>query len=276
METYRNSPGRGFIDAHVHLSAPEGLDSVLAAGIIAIRHGGMKTELASADCFHSEKPVVISSCWALYKQGGYGARFGVPVNTKQDVKEEILKLKRSGADIIKVMASGMVSLKKPGTVTAGGFDREELRFIVEEAAALGLGVMAHANGEDAITAAAEAGVTSIEHGFFMTSRSLEAMAKKRIFWTPTLGALARAAEAAGEAVETKQFVSTLIRSQLAMVAQAHSSGVPLAVGTDCVLPDPGYGEAYDRELAYFEEAGLSCEEVMKIAYDDGARLLGLA
>jgi len=267
-------PHTGLVDAHVHLNSPEGIASALAAGIVAIRHAGTKRG-PGADCFHAGKPVVISSCWALYKQGGYGSRFGVGVETRQEIKEEILKLKHSGADIIKVMASGMVSLKRPGIVTPGGFDREELRFIVEEARGLGLGVMAHANGEDAIRMAAEAGVLSVEHGFFMTEPALDAMAKQRTFWTPTLAALARAAEAAGESVETKQFVSGLIRSQIKMVAQAYSSGVPLAVGTDCVLPDPGYGEAYDRELSYFEEAGLTHEEVVKIACEGGRKLLGL-
>ena len=30
-----------------------------------------------------------------------------------------------------------------------------------------------------------------------------------------------------------------------MIRLAHSLGVPLAVGTDCVLPDPGYRQAYE-------------------------------
>ena len=65
----------------------------------------------------------------------------------------------------------MVSLKRPGELTAGGFDREELRFIVETARKNGLEVMAHANGEAAIMHAAEVGVRSVEHGFFMTEKS---------------------------------------------------------------------------------------------------------
>ena len=87
----------------------------------------------------------------------------------------------------------MVSLKEPGRVTAGGFNREELLFIVHAAANCGLGVMAHANGEHAIIDAAEAGVRSIEHGFFMSRRALEVMEKKSTFWVPTVGALKRAA-----------------------------------------------------------------------------------
>jgi hypothetical protein len=62
-------------------------------------------------CLHPEKPVVISSCWALCKRGGYGTRFGVPVDTRSEIKAEIRKLKSAGADVIKVMASGIVSIK---------------------------------------------------------------------------------------------------------------------------------------------------------------------
>lgn len=276
MQTGHNADSAGYVDAHVHLSTQEGVDSVLSAGIFALRNAGAMWDAARKDCFYPEKPVMISSCRALYKRGGYGARFGVPVDTKAEIKAEIIRLKRSGAGIIKVMASGLVSLTKPGSVTPGGFDRDELGFIVEEAAALGLGVMAHANGEAAVMAAAEAGVLSIEHGFFMTERALDVMARKRVFWTPTVDALARAAEVVGASVEIREFVAGLILSHLKMLGRASTTGVPLAVGTDCVLPDPHYGEAYNRELGYFERAGLSHEEVLRVAREDGARLLGLA
>jgi imidazolonepropionase-like amidohydrolase len=218
--------------------------------------------------------VLVTSCWALYKTGGYGARFGIAVNTPGSIKTEILRLKNAGADIIKTMASGMVSLKHPGSVTPGGFDREELHIIVQEASGLGLGVMAHANGEAAVLAAAEAGVRSVEHGFFMTERALELMARKGVFWVPTTGALARAADAAASP-EARQFVSGLMQQHLGMLGLAHALGVSLAVGTDCVLPDPIYGNAYDAELACFRKAGISEEAVLKIASEDGARLLGI-
>ena len=173
------------------------------------------------------------------------------------------------------MASGIVSFKEPGRVTAGGFNKEELQFIVQTAAASGLGVMAHVNGEQAIIDAAEAGARSIEHGFFMSERTLAIMAKKATFWVPTVGALKRAAESGNVSKESQDFVADLIRSHLEMMLSAHGIGVPLAVGTDCVLPDPQYREAYDAELAYFEQAGIPYDEVRKIACEGGARLLGI-
>lgn len=218
-------------------------------------------------------PAVLSAGWALFKEGGYGSAFGVSVGSTDEIKSQILRLKAAGAGIIKVITSGMVSLDDPGAVTPGGLERDAIAFAVLEARRLGLGVMAHANGEEAIIASAGAGVRSIEHGFFMTGRALELMAQKKIFWVPTVGALARAAERAGGQART--FVEGVIRDHLAMIRRAHAAGVPLAVGTDCVLPDPRYQEAYAAELAYFEQAGIPREDVMKIASEGGAELLGL-
>jgi imidazolonepropionase-like amidohydrolase len=267
----------GLIDAHVHLKEASGLDCAASAGISALRDAGLRQN-AERGIIEPPKrgdgPVVVSSGWALYCRGGYGSAFGVAISTPDQIQAEIIRLKRAGADIIKIIASGMVSFKHPGQVTAGGFSSEELSCIVAEAAALGLGVMAHANGEPAIIAAASAGVRSIEHGFFMTERALDLMAAKAIFWVPTMVALRRAAVSFA-ASDTAQFVEQLILSQLSMLRYAHSIGVPLAVGTDCVLPDPAYRSAYDAEIELFEQAGIAHDRVMQIASAGGAKLLGL-
>jgi len=218
---------------------------------------------------------IVYAGWALYKRGGYGSLFGVPVETPQEISSEILKLKRAGAGIIKVMASGAVSLKEPGTLTPGGFNRDELSYIVKEAAAVDLRVMAHANGEAAILSAVEAGVCSIEHGFFMTERALDAMTKQGTYWTPTVGALARAAESSTVSKEMREYSAGLIRSHLDMIHKAYRIGTRLAVGTDCVLPDPNYQDAYHAELSYFERAGIPYEGVVKIAREGGRKLLEL-
>jgi imidazolonepropionase-like amidohydrolase len=265
----------GLVDAHVHLARDGWKESAMQAGVAAVRDAGLKPVAGGARRTSGGELVLVSSCWALYKAGGYGSRFGLPLSTMGSVKTEIGKLKQAGADIIKVMASGMVSLKDPGTVTAGGFDREELRVLVREAAAAGLAVMAHANGEEAIMAAADAGVRSIEHGFFMTERALDLLAGKAVYWVPTTGALARAANV-GASAAARRFVADLVQQHLRMLALAHGIGVPLAVGTDFVLPAPGYRNAYEAELAYFREAGISEDAVLKIASEGGARLLGFS
>jgi len=268
----------GFVDAHVHIRDWAALEAARAAGVTAVRDAGMRHNAEQGLPVHKplvNGPLVVSSGWALYKRGGYGAYFGVPAGTREEIRAEILKLKEAGADIIKVMASGMVSLRNPGTITPGGFSRDELSFIVEEARRSGLVVMAHANGEQAIMDAARAGVRSIEHGFFITARALEVMAERGTFWVPTTRALARAADAGPAPDEVKTYITGLIGSHREMIRRAHDIGVPLAVGTDCVLPDADYRAAYDAELRYFEQAGLSRDAVLTIAGESGAKLLGL-
>lgn len=270
--------GSRLVDAHVHIKNPAGIASIASAGIAAVRDAGMKGRSghdAETNLHSRDLPVILSAEWAIYKKGGYGSLLGVAVDTQDEIRSEILKLKNAGAGIIKVIASGLVSLAEPGQVTPGGFKREELLFIVREAGSLGLGVMAHANGEAAILAATESGIRSVEHGFFMTERALEAMAKHGTYWTPTVGALARAADSATISNEMKTYVTALIASQLEMVGRARKIGVLLAVGTDCVLPDPEYRKIYDAELSSFERAGISREDVLHIACEGGARLLGI-
>ncbi len=266
----------GFIDAHVHVENACGLETVKAAGVSAVRDAGTRNGAGlgiSGKGLHGEKLLVISAGRALSKEDGYGSHFGRPVGTKDEIKSEIERLNKAGADIIKIMASGIVSLKKPGGITKGGFSADEIKYIVGEATRLGLAVMAHANGENAVISAARAGVRSIEHGFFMTEKSLEAMAKAETFWTPTAGALARVSDSSGVSAEAKAYIGGLMRTHLEMIGRAYIMGIPLAIGTDCVLPCRGYEKAYAAELSFFEQAGLPRDIVLYIAAKGGRKLL---
>jgi imidazolonepropionase-like amidohydrolase len=264
----------GFVDAHVHIRDLAGLAVIAEAGVIAVRDAGTKygTALSSAG---PDGPRVISAGWALFKHGGYGARFGMPAGSRDEIKTEINRLRSAGAGIIKVMASGIVSLKEPGEITRGGFDSDELAFIVDEAGRNGLPVMAHANGEAAIRNAASAGVRSIEHGFFMSDRALMIMRDHDVFWVPTVGALGRAAGQHDVAYKVKKFIDDTIDRHLTTVRKAFEQGVSLAIGTDCVLPDRHYREAYEAELAYFRRAGIPDDDVLAFAREGGMRLLGI-
>ena len=272
------SSGPRFIDAHVHITHPDAHKDLAAAGIAAVRDAGTRQGAGLAlkrQAGQGGSLLVITAGRAISCRGGYGAFLGVPAGTQQEIAAEILKLRNEGADIIKIIASGVVSLELPGTVTGGGFGADDIRFIVEEAGRYGLPVMAHANGEAAIRAAGEAGVRSIEHGFFMTDRALDILAARQVFWVPTIGALLRAADAAGVSNDVRVFIRRTIEDHLKMVLQACERGVPLAIGTDCVLPDPRYGEAYAAELAYFQQAGIPGADVRRIAVEGGRELLGI-
>ncbi len=259
---------RDMYDAHVHILGDAAVVSLKEAGVRGVRDAGSRDGVGLRMAAQDTAPLaIVSAGWALYKTGGYGSRIGRPVETQADISSQISRLKEAGAAIIKVIASGLVSLTHPGTITAGGLDSRGVAVAVREAGAAGLGVMAHANGEGAIIACAEARVRSIEHGFFMTERALEAMARNRTLWVPTVGALKRAAEAMGPAPEIAAYVESVIADHLRMIRRAQVLGVPLAIGTDRVLPDPKYQEAYLTEMEFFSAAGLPSHEVLRIARD---------
>ena len=81
--------------------------------------------------------------------------------------EAVAELSAAGADQIKVMASGLVGLDDFGRIGPVQFETEDLRYLIEQARTRGLPVMAHANGAEAVTRCIEAGVSSVEHGYFM-------------------------------------------------------------------------------------------------------------
>ena len=151
-------------------------------------HTRCRRQRRSGPGLHEARGLRRRSCgplgWALFSKGGYGSAFGVPVGSTDEIKSQILRLKAAGAGIIKVITSGMVSLEDPGAIAPGGLERDAIAFAVLEARRLGLGVMAHANGEAAIISSAEAGVRSLEHGFFMTGRALELMAQRKSSGSP--------------------------------------------------------------------------------------------
>src|SRR5512147_1525317 len=98
----------GFIDAHVHMrDAETGLAQLAAAGVVAARDAGLRENAAKErrPRYRSQAgPFTVQACWAIYKRGGYGSLFGFPVETREEIRAEILKLKEAGAGIIKVMA----------------------------------------------------------------------------------------------------------------------------------------------------------------------------
>jgi imidazolonepropionase-like amidohydrolase len=264
-----------YVDAHVHLRDGAVLADISGAGVAAVRDAGSRTGTAltlRAKAAGGGLRIVTAGR-ALVKTGGYGSLLGPPVSTRAEIEREIDALAADGADIIKVVASGVVSLREAGGVTAGGFGEAELRAIVSRAAEHGLAVMCHVNGAEAIKHAVHAGVRSIEHGFFMTEDALQAMQALGTFWVPTIGALHRAAAGSDKAV--RQRVSAVIDSHLDALAKAYGMGVPLAVGTDCVLPDPRYGVVYQEELDWFRKAGIPDQAVERIAREGGRELLGI-
>jgi imidazolonepropionase-like amidohydrolase len=108
----------------------------------------------------------------------------------------------------------------------------------------------------------------------MTEKALESLQGNGVFWVPTVGALQRAAAQPDVEHGAKLFIERTIDEHLTMVRKAFEGGVPLAIGTDAVLPDRRYKSFYDAELVYLRRAGIPNDQVLAIACEGGKKLLG--
>src|SRR5204862_357180 len=181
----------GLFNVHVHLAFdatremlphfaadPSPLDGarsrvrqLLRSGVTTVRDLGDRGHLGAAvrRSFDGEAaPRLLVSGPPITVPGGHCHFFGGETASDDDICALIDANAAAGADVIKVMASG-------GQITEGGadmwesqFDARQLSVIVAHAASHGLPVAAHAHGADAIEAAVEAGVSTIEHCSFMT------------------------------------------------------------------------------------------------------------
>ncbi|TDP93668.1 amidohydrolase family protein [Labedaea rhizosphaerae] len=168
----------------------------------------------------------------------------------------VRRMVRAGADWIKLGASG--AFRQVGENRSVAPTDEELHAVVDEARRCGRDVMAHAHTASTASAAARAGVRSIEHGVFLDEVSIADMRARECWYVPTLAALDGVAEA---------FAAH--RKSLAM---ALAAGVPIAAGSD-LAPRPHVD--LRTELRLLAEAGLGDVGALRAATSEAARLLRL-
>ena len=210
----------GLIDAHVHFYSSKGegvtawasvpdtlavaraagdLRRLLFSGFTAVRELGTKggAHLAQAVAEGSlEGPEVISCSRALAQTGEDDDPPTFPLELAQQLasytyfcdgpwecRRAVRKVARDGGRVVKFYASGAFS--RGGRIQPN-FTKEEIGAIVDESKRLGLKVAAHAYGEEALANVVSAGVDSIEHGLGLTPRVASAVARKGIYYVPTL------------------------------------------------------------------------------------------
>ncbi|MFZ5650555.1 MAG: amidohydrolase family protein [Bacillota bacterium] len=293
----------GLVDCHVHLALDghdfhnamaqwqqwdllmerirKDLAVTLDKGIIAVRDGGDREwiGLKARDEINREMawPRIRAAGTALRNPGKYGSFLGPGLNG-EGIREAVDDIARRGADHIKVLVSGVVSFKEYRRVGDIHFTPGQLRELVSAARRRGLRVMAHASSDNAVRLAVEAGVDSLEHGYFLSRSTLEAMTEKDIPWIPTLAPVAIQARdpaknrySAGEL----EVITETYKRQQRIIKEASDMGVRLGVGTDAGASGVLHGKGYLEELLLLEEAGLAGEQVLRAATSVGAAILGL-
>ena len=285
----------GMIDCHVHLwSTPSSIEerlqkpyslnvaeafrnakTTLEAGFTTVRDaGGTPLGVKQAiDRGMFPGPRLRIAVGGLSQTGGHGdSRFASGVTARADdpehprtvvdgveeVRRATRELLRAGADQIKIMTSGGV-LSPSDEPTATGFSPEEIRAIVYEAHAAGKTVMSHAQAQQGIRNAVEAGVESIEHGIYLDEETAELMKKKGTYLVATLIAplwVIRRAERKPGSVPAYALrkAQEVVDAHQKMFTMAVKKGVPIAMGTDTGVGEHGSNA---EELAWMVKLGMT-------------------
>lgn len=263
-----------FMDSHIHFTVdgkpvspeelPHMIDEYKRHGIFFLKDMGHKTGIGlKARELTGSGVIVQSAGYALYKKGGYGSFLGKGSLGKDEIRRSIQEIADAGADFIKVINSGIVATRGAGPVTEGGFSPEDLKIIHEEALKRNLELACHANSDTAIRNAVEAGVSSIEHGFFISRETLHMMAESGTAWTPTAFAL-RTLASIVEPSE-KRYIEKVVENHLSSLQYAASIGVRLRAGTDSGSKGVRHVASFIEELRLWEKAGLSLEQILSAA-----------
>jgi imidazolonepropionase-like amidohydrolase len=158
------------------------------------------------------------------------------------------------------------------------YTREELSVIVNEAALAGRRVAAHTGGLEGIRRAAEAGVTSIEHGSYMDEATMITMKEKGIFWVPTNAPAVRLLQNAPSADFPQAYLDAVCETWNARRAATQRGielGVRFAAGTDAGVPSTLHG-GIALEVKLFHELGMPAMQALWTATRWAAQLLGQA
>src|SRR5215472_11975483 len=119
-----------------------------------------------------------------------------PDNARQAVREQI----SHGADWIKVYSDRSYRVREDGVLDdIPTFTLDELRAIVDEAHRQRHKVASHAMALQGVHNSVEAGVDTIEHGNYIADDDLKAMARKGIYYVPTIYVLEYVAEGRAQA-----------------------------------------------------------------------------
>ncbi len=197
------------------------------------------------------------------------------INSIEDARQAVRQRYKDGSDVIKITATGgVLSYAKSGD--APQFTVDEVKAVVDTAKDYGYRVAAHAHGEEGMYRAVAGGVTSIEHGSYMSDRVMALMKQKGTWYVPTLYAgrfVADKAKIDGYFPEIVRPKAARIGAQIQdTAAKAYRNGVKIAFGTD-----QGVGPHGDnaREFLYMVEAGIPAAYALQAATIHAAEVLGV-
>jgi imidazolonepropionase-like amidohydrolase len=209
----------------------------------------------------------------LYPLLGYSWELKVPtgvqyVDGADGARKAVREQAMYGADWIKYYSDRRYHFESDGVLhSMVNFTDEEAKAIVDETHRLGKKVAAHAIGSDGIAAALRAGVDTIEHGDGLTDALMDEMAKKGVYWVPTITVGVYVAPGRGGNWEK---MAALERDNF---SKALKKGVKIALGTDAGGFDwKKLNQA--KEFEYYVQYGMTPIQAIRAGTSVPAELLG--
>jgi imidazolonepropionase-like amidohydrolase len=198
------------------------------------------------------------------------------IDSPEAARKTVRRLRREGADLIKIMPSG-------GVMSIGDNPKlqlmadDEIKAVIDTAHSLGMKVAAHAHGKEAIDHTLALGVDSIEHGTYADAESYKLFKAHGAYFVPTLLVGEKVVEHAKAHPEdlnpsTVQKALTVVPYMLKNMHNAYEAGVKIAFGTD-TFGMSNHGENA-QEFALLVKAGMSPMEAIKAATWNAADLIG--
>lgn len=207
--------------------------------------------------------------------GGHGNRHGRVADGKDDVVRAVREQIHAGSDLVKIMATGGVMT--PGVDPEDAhYSFEEISAGIHEAKRFHRTTASHAQGAEGILNATRGGITSIEHGIFMTDECIEEMLKRGTFLVPTLAAINNILS------NDSSGIPDYIMEKAKRCAQAHrksvkafyDAGGKIAMGTDAGTPFNLHG-SNAQELRHMVNNGLTSTDAIIASTRTAAELMEL-
>jgi imidazolonepropionase-like amidohydrolase len=279
----------GLIDAHTHIADFAAARRALESGVTTVRSAGVSNyadvglrELAKRGAIPG--PDVIASGYHVRPQLAPDAFLSDPVLapfmnggvTTLDAIRQVVRTNLShGVDWIKT-----TSTERAGTPDTDPrkqlYTDAEVAAMVQEAAAKGVPVMAHAHGEEGALAAVKGGVRSIEHGTYLSQDALQLMKEKGTFLVPTYATVIDLVEPGGDYDHPGLHLrgAHMLPRLRETVERAHRLGVKIATGADTSY-GPTSVTRVAHEIAAFVEIGMTPLEALQAATTRAAELLAI-
>ena len=293
----------GLIDSHVHLTnefsptsrmkaltdsdVDAALDGAsharktLLAGFTTVQDVGGSNEaiFSLRDAIRAGKipgPRIRASGSAITPSGGHGDANGFSpklteifsgantCNGADDCRRAVREAIRSGADVIKITATGGVLSNTKAGLEQQFFD-DEIAAIVDTAAMMGRKVTAHAHGKGGIEAALRNGVQSIEHGTYLDDETIAIFRETGGTLVPTVLAGVTVTGWTDQSwlpAPSREKAAIVGPLMLDMLSRARQGGVNVAFGTDTGVSK--HGDNAD-EFELMEQAGYSPEAAIRSA-----------